>query len=186
MADDYVINENIQNNLLKALNSDPKTIEQLKSDLKDKGDKIVEKTVEQNKKVLIHSSKIYESMMDNFEETNTQLINLETLMDEVLTETKNICLKGGNKDVSQDGLSDITAKEFEKKVKELQNQNKACQDKIEAEKKFISEYVDKLKEVNDYISKFNNERRLYLDKVVEDEIVNLSKQLLTIDLFSIF
>ena len=43
------------------------------------------------------------------------------------------------------------------------------------EKKKIEETNDKLREVNDYLHKFTLEKRLYLDKVDEQMIIDLSK-----------
>ncbi len=170
---DYTINENILNNYLKALKSDERTIQNIKERVKDKGDVLVDKAIEQNNKVLYYSSKVYESMLDHFENSNNELANLDSLLDEIIDKMKNASVKGGNADTSM--IMNATMKEFELKVDEMKALMKANDDKINKEKKYIADMNDKIKDVNEYIHKFTLEKKLYLDKVSEDELINLSK-----------
>lgn len=175
---DYEINENILNNYLKALKSDQRTIDNIKERVKDKGDVLVDKALEQNNKVLYFSSKVYESMLDHFENSNNELANLDSLLDEMIERQKQAQHnrgQGNNEDSAEFVKS--TFKEFDNKVEEMKTHNKANETKIAKEKKKIEETNDKLREVNDYLHKFTLEKRLYLDKVEEQMIIDLSKQL---------
>lgn len=178
---DYEINENILNNYLKALKSDQRTIDNIKERVKDKGDVLVDKALEQNNKVLYFSSKVYESMLDHFENSNNELANLDSLLDEMIERQKQahqFRSQGNNEDSSEFVTS--TFKEFDNKVEEMKTHNKANETKIAKEKKKIEETNDKLREVNDYLHKFTLEKRLYLDKVDEQMIIDLSKLLINI------
>lgn len=173
---DYEINENILNNYLKALKSDQRTIDNIKERVKDKGDVLVDKALEQNNKVLYFSSKVYESMLDHFENSNNELANLDSLLDEMIERQKQAQQnrsQGNNEDSSEFVKS--TFREFDNKVEEMKTHNKANEVKIAKEKKKIEETNDKLREVNDYLHKFTLEKRLYLDKVEEQLIIDLSK-----------
>jgi hypothetical protein len=87
-------------------------------------------------------------------------------------------LKGGNKQTSVkgegEGIYELTLNEFESKIEEMNSHNKANDEKIVKEKKVILETNDKLKEVNEYINKFYIEKRLYLDKVSEEKMRELT------------
>ena len=175
------INENILNNYLKALKYDERIIANIKERVKEKGDAFVDKALEQNKKVLVHSSNVYESMLDHNENSNNELANLESLLEEIIEKSKKAAKsKGNNKENSinslGDGVYEATLREFENKIDEMNSHNKANDEKIVKEKKIILETNDKLKEVNDYINKFLVEKRLYLDKVSEEKMRELTFQ----------
>lgn len=178
MDPDYVINDNIQENYLKALKEDSRTTENLKDRHKDKGDKLIDLTVEQNKKVLYYSSKVYESMLEHFDNSNNELYKLDTLIENLVDQQRKLIKRKPQRKFvksGDDNLNQVALKEFEKKIEELQKANKICEDKIALEKKTMTEYEDKSKEVHDYINKFILEKRLYLDKVDEEAIRELSK-----------
>lgn len=170
---DYTINENILNNYLKALKSDERTIQNIKERVKDKGDVLVDKAIEQNNKVLYYSSKVYESMLDHFENSNNELANLDSLLDEIIEKMKSASFSGEGGDSNK--ILNATMKEFDIKVDEMKALMKSNDEKIQKEKKYIADTNDKIKDVNEYIHKFTLEKKLYLDKVSEDELINLSK-----------
>jgi hypothetical protein len=173
------INENILNNYLKALKYDERIISNIKERVKEKGDVFVDKALEQNKKVLVHSSNVYESMLDHNENSNNELANLESLLEDIIEKSKKAAKSKGNRkgdsgSLSVEGIYEATLKEFENKIDEMNSHNKANDEKIVKEKKVILETSDKLKEVNDYINKFLVEKRLYLDKVDEQKMRDLT------------
>lgn len=172
------INENILNNYLKALKYDERIISNIKERVKEKGDVFVDKALEQNKKVLVHSSNVYESMLDHNENSNNELANLESLLEDIIEKSKKAAKSKGNQkgdsSLAVEGIYEATLKEFENKIDEMNSHNKANDEKIVKEKKVILETSDKLKEVNDYINKFLVEKRLYLDKVDEQKMRDLT------------
>lgn len=176
MDPDYEINETIKETYLKALNVDDRTTETLKEKLKDKLHLVLDKIMDQNKNVLYHSSKVYENMMEAFDQSNTELYNLEQLVENLVDQQKKLIKrKPAKKQGNGDALQEITFKELDKKIEELKKLNKINEDKISLEKKSIVEFEEKTKEVGDYINKFYVEKRLYLDKVNEEKLVELSK-----------
>lgn len=172
------INENILNNYLKALKYDERIISNIKERAKEKGDVFVDKALEQNKKVLVHSSNVYESMLDHNENSNNELANLESLLEDIIEKSKKAAKSKGNQkgdsSLAVEGIYEATLKEFENKIDEMNSHNKANDEKIVKEKKVILETIDKLREVNDYINKFLVEKRLYLDKVDEQKMRDLT------------
>ena len=197
--ENYQVNENISENYLKVLKEDHRTTEILKERLRNKGDVLVDMASVQNKKVLVHSSKVYEDLMDQYEQFNEKLIDLDITLEDVVIKQKeavrNLIEKNkyylskknynskptkrpsssNNKNYNT-GYSDLAIKEFDRKIEELKKLNKISEDKITLEKGRKDEYESKAKDVIDYTSKFNIEKRLYLDKVEEERLRDLSKK----------
>lgn len=194
---EYQINENISENYLKVLKEDQRTTDMLKDYFKFKGDELVDMSNSQNKKVLIHSSKVYESLMDQYESFNDKLMDLDTALENMVNSQKtkikslleankrnsNIRHKNSNERNKQRpsasnnniGLSDMAIKEFDKKIDELKKLIAICEDKIILETKSMTDNEQKAKEVIDYTNKFKLEKRIYLDKVEEEKLRDMSK-----------
>lgn len=184
MADTQV-NENIERNYLKVIKIEDRFIEPLREKFANSGEDLFEMILEQNQKVLVESSKIYNIFNDTKEKTQNELLKLDAVLDQVSE------LKAGNrysgspveggKFRHEDYIS-TTFGEFDKKLEELDKQIKTNNEKIEAEKKNLNVNADKIKDTKEYLQKFVLEKRLYLDKVSEESMREICK-LLTNKLF---
>lgn len=171
------INENIKNSYLKVLNIDKANYENFKAKFSNKHEDLFNMVIEQNHNVLVECSKIYESFNENKENTQNELLKLDEVLGRVAV------LKaprstgrgiGGSSDYNNNELGSSTFSEFEKKIGELEKQIELNKQKIEAEKKDTLTTNDKIKDTNDYLSKFVLEKKLYLDKVIDDSLRDMT------------
>lgn len=177
---DTQINENIERNYLKVIKIEDRFIEPLREKFANNGEDLFELVLEQNQRVLVESSKVYNIFNDTKEKTQNELLKLDTVLDQVSE------LKAGNrysgatveggKFRHEDYIS-TTFGEFDKKLEELDKQIKTNNEKIEAEKKNLNVNADKIKDTKEYLQKFVLEKRLYLDKVSEESMREICKLL---------
>ena len=178
---DTQINENIERNYLKVIKIEDRFVNSLKEKFSNNGEDLFEMVLEQNQRVLIESSKIYNVFNDTKEKTQNELLKLDAVLEQVSE------LKAGNRNTgpSVDGgrfrhedYISTTFGEFDKKLEELDKQIKSNNEKIEIEKKNLNVNTDKIKDTKEYLQKFGLEKRLYLDKVSEESMREICKILL--------
>lgn len=178
-----VINENIERNYLKAIKIEDRFIEPLREKFANNAGDLFEMILQQNQKVLVESSKVYEAFNETKEKTQNELLKLDTVLEQVSELKAGSGYKGpavsGGKYRHEDYLS-TTFGEFDKKLEELEKQIKTNNEKIDTEKKNLSITADKIKDAKEYLQKFVLEKRLYLDKVSEESMIEISKIFLNI------
>lgn len=174
---DGTINQDVQKNYLRAITINEKNIPSYKKMFSQCGEDLFDLVIEQNKKILQVSSRMY----DVFNEFKEQSQNGVASLDAVLEQIKELKAGSGSgssrrarTNNSGDHLS-ITFGEFDRKNDELEKKIKICDEKIDAEKKSLSINNDKIKDTKDYLQKFSLEKRLYLDKVDAMALRNKSK-----------
>jgi hypothetical protein len=185
-----IINETVLRNYMKQIKHDPTITPVVLSNFKEKGTELAQLVLDQNQKVLIESSKLYEKFFSIKEESQTEIIKLDSILEQVGE------LKGGSggSGVSSGGglggsgadYINTTFGEFDKKVNELTSQIKKCEAKIETEKTTLSLNNDKIKDTKEYLSKFGMEKRLYLNKVDEELMIDKSKLFILFNFYYFF
>lgn len=171
MAD--VLNKNVERNYLKNLHFKDDIVDQLKRQFTGKGDQLIEYVLTQNKKVLQDSSKIYDSFIETKEKTQNEVLKLDLVLDQVRSLKSTV--RGG---VTYTGDIDLTLifGAFDDKIRDLEDSIKKSEEAIQEEKKLKSSNSEKIKDIVEYMNKFILEKRLYLDKVVEEDIIDQSKK----------
>lgn len=168
-----VLNKNVERNYLKNLHFKEEVVDQLKRQFTGKGDQLIEYVLTQNKKVLQDSSKIYDSFIETKEKTQNEVLKLDLVLDQVRSLKSTI--RGG---VTYTGDVDLTLifGAFDDKIRDLEDSIKKSEEAIQEEKKLKSSNSEKIKDIVEYMNKFILEKRLYLDKVVEEDIIDQSKK----------
>ena len=171
MAD--VLNKNVERNYLKNLHFKEEVVDQLKRQFTGKGDQLIEYVLTQNKKVLQDSSKIYDSFIETKEKTQNEVLKLDLVLDQVRSLKSTV--RGG---VTYTGDVDLTLifGAFDDKIRDLEDSIKKSEEAIQEEKKLKATNAEKTKDIVEYMNKFTLEKRLYLDKVVEEDIIDQSKK----------
>lgn len=173
------INETLERNYMKLLKHDDSNTPKFEAKFANSGAVLVDKILLQNVQVLEESSKLYEAFVALKEESQVNIVKLDSILEQVGN------LKGGvgggvvvsgtpGAELGGDSLS-ITNSEFDKKLGELDFQIKKCDEKIEEEKKILELNSEKIKDTKEYLQKFILEKRLYLDKVEELPLREKSK-----------
>ncbi len=168
-----VLNKNVERNYLKNLHFKEEVVDQLKRQFTGKGDQLIEYVLTQNKKVLQDSSKIYDSFIETKEKTQNEVLKLDLVLDQVRSLKSTV--RGG---VTYTGDVDLTLifGAFDDKIRDLEDSIKKSEEAIQEEKKLKSSNSEKIKDIVEYMNKFILEKRLYLDKVVEEDIIDQSKK----------
>lgn len=168
-----VLNKNVERNYLKNLHFKDDIVDQLKRQFTGKGDQLIEYVLTQNKKVLQDSSKIYDSFIETKEKTQNEVLKLDLVLDQVRSLKSTV--RGG---VTYTGDIDLTLifGAFDDKIRDLEDSIKKSEEAIQEEKKLKSSNSEKIKDIVEYMNKFILEKRLYLDKVVEEDIIDQSKK----------
>ena len=169
-----IINETVER-MMKQLKTDPKNIPVILSNFKEKGSELAQLVLNQNQKVLVESSKLYTSFFDHKEENQAEIGKLDSLIEQVEKLQGGSSSNTGGLDGPSTDYLNTTFGEFDKKVNELTSQIKKCETKIEAEKTTLALNNDKIKDTKEYLSKFGMEKKLYLDKVDEELMIDKSK-----------
>ena len=131
------------------------------------------KLLTQNKKVLQESSKIYDSFLETKEKTQNEVLKLDLVLEQVRELRSSV--RGG---VSYSGDIDLSIifGTFDDKIRDLEDSIKKSDEGIQEEKKLKASNSEKIKDIIEYMNKFVLEKRLYLDKVVEEDIIDQSKK----------
>lgn len=168
-----VLNKNVERNYLKNLSFKDENIDQLKRQFTSKGDQLIEYLLTQNKKVILESSKIYDSFIETKEKTQNEVLKLDLVLDQVRSLRSTV--RGG---VSYSGDIDLSIifGTFDDKIRDLEDSIRKSDEGIQEEKKLKASNSEKIKDIIEYMNKFILEKRLYLDKVVEEDIIDQSKK----------
>lgn len=168
-----VLNKNVERNYLKNLSFKDENIDQLKRQFTSKGDQLIEYLLTQNKKVIQESSKIYDSFIETKEKTQNEVLKLDLVLDQVRSLRSTV--RGG---VSYSGDIDLSIifGTFDDKIRDLEDSIRKSDEGIQEEKKLKASNSEKIKDIIEYMNKFILEKRLYLDKVVEEDIIDQSKK----------
>jgi len=168
-----VLNKNVERNYLKNLSFKDENIDQLKRQFTSKGDHLIEYLLTQNKKVIQESSKIYDSFIETKEKTQNEVLKLDLVLDQVRSLRSTV--RGG---VSYSGDIDLSIifGTFDDKIRDLEDSIRKSDEGIQEEKKLKASNSEKIKDIIEYMNKFILEKRLYLDKVVEEDIIDQSKK----------
>lgn len=168
-----VLNKNVERNYLKNLSFKDENIDQLKRQFTSKGDQLIEYLLTQNKKVIQESSKIYDSFIETKEKTQNEVLKLDLVLDQVRSLRSTV--RGG---VSYSGNIDLSIifGTFDDKIRDLEDSIRKSDEGIQEEKKLKASNSEKIKDIIEYMNKFILEKRLYLDKVVEEDIIDQSKK----------
>lgn len=179
----YMINRNVIKNYLKHIKDDEDKIDAIKEKLSNKGDQICDMIYEQNHNILYHSSKAYDYMSNQFEAINTELLGLEKLLGRInlqpnkrVTVTNFVSRSGGQQvRSSSEEMGSIPVKEINKRINEFDNLIANAEQNFKKEINMIKESEKKIKDDTEYITKFELEKRIYLDQVSEDKMRDLGK-----------
>ncbi|MFO0515387.1 MAG: hypothetical protein ACK5YA_00895, partial [bacterium] len=151
MAD--TINENIERNYLKVIKIEDRYKETLREKFAKNGEDLFEMILEQNQRVLVESSKVYNVFNDTKERTQNELLKLDSVLDQVSE------LKAGGRRTgprveggkySHEDYITTTFGEFDRKLEELDKQIKTNKEKIDVEKKNLNVNSDKIKDTKEY------------------------------------